>query len=192
MRTAKIEKIIQDFIASGYEVLKVYDDWSVGYFFNTTDQSEAEFKGEIQPVLVITMRELEEYKEHYYHMKWDEVPGYYAQDLENDGDLEKFPYCTPEDSEKIERTVLDWVRDITEPFEGKWAVLWNDGAIEFEQLPTASDWDKTGWTEIGEIEGLGLDGIRIEVVDPCSGKKILDEQGFFNLVLPEDKEGDGF
>ncbi|PYB68536.1 hypothetical protein DMB44_04170 [Thermoplasma sp. Kam2015] len=184
MDEENFEKTISEFIGSGYQVMKIYADGSVGFFMNTTDKSKEEFLDKLEPALIVTMRELEEYKEHY-NMSWDEVPEYFAQDTINDE--EPLPCFDPEDWGKIERAAYDWIYEIDEPFEGKWAVLVDDdnpGKVEFEQLPTASRWDLTGWTQVGTIEGLGLDGIELSLIDPCTGKTVIHEVGDFNIRYP--------
>ncbi|WP_153280137.1 hypothetical protein [Thermoplasma sp. Kam2015] len=187
MNEKRFEKVISEFIRSGYQVMKIYADGSVGFFMNTTDKSKEEFLNKLEPALVITMRELEEYKEHYdmpwdkmlHNMSWDEVAEYFARDAINN--QEWLPCFDPEDWEKIERATYDWVSKIEEPFEGKYAVLYKDGAVEFEKLPRASRW---AWVKVGVIEGLGLDGIELSLIDPCTGKTVIHEVGDFNIRYP--------
>ncbi len=79
-----------------------------------------------------------------------------------------------------------FVYEQTEFFEGRYAILYKDGSVQFEKMPSASDWNAAGWIKLGCIEGLGLDGILIKIIDPDTDRVLFEEQGLFNLPgLPE-------
>ncbi|MGP6239364.1 hypothetical protein ACNF40_02970 [Cuniculiplasma sp. SKW4] len=89
--------------------------------------------------------------------------------------------------EKIKDEALNFAYEQDDFFDWEYAILFKDGSVEFEKLPSASDWEKTGWTEVGKIEGLGSDGIRIRI--ETEGEILYDEKGYFNLPdPPEDLE----
>ncbi|PYB68568.1 hypothetical protein DMB44_04335, partial [Thermoplasma sp. Kam2015] len=91
----------------------------------------------------------------------------------------------PEIFEKAKDEAFRFVYEQDEFFEGRYAILYKDGSVEFERMPTASDWNATGWMELGYVEGLGLDGILIKIVDPDTDRVLFEEQGMFNLPEPE-------
>ena len=87
-----------------------------------------------------------------------------------------------ENWESIKEQVYKTTYGFSEFFDYSYAILYDrDGKVEIERLPSASDWGRTGWIKIGEIEGLGLDGIRIILSDPETDRIILKEEGYFNL-----------
>ncbi len=87
--------------------------------------------------------------------------------------------------DQIEKQIYDFVYSFDEPWEGTYAILVSKytGKVEFAKLPDASSdyWEENGWEEIGHIEGIGLDGMVIDV--DYKGHKI-HEQGYFDIDIP--------
>ena len=73
-------------------------------------------------------------------------------------------------------------------FEERYAVLLSrEGKVEFEKMPSASGkfWDEEGFSEIGYVQGLGRDGIKVYL--EIDGER-FEDQGFFDLPDPDTEE----
>jgi hypothetical protein len=88
--------------------------------------------------------------------------------------------------ERIRGEVSDFCYGFDDFFEDRYAILLKEGKVDFVQLPSASEnfWNEEGFSEIGYVQGLGLDGIKIHL--ELDGEK-YDDQGFFDLPDPVDQ-----
>lgn len=90
--------------------------------------------------------------------------------------------------DKISGEVSNFCYGFDDFFEERYAVLLSrEGKVEFEKVPSASEhfWNEEGFSEIGYVQGLGRDGIKVHL--EIDGEK-YEDQGFFDLPDPDTEE----